>query len=223
MWLWPHQGGGHGAAPRPQTVVCGAAAGHALSQDQAPSARRGIGSRLLPSPSAVVRLSPASPAWLSLAVLCCPPPLSHLMMVIKAEAGSRRGLLCVTHDADSCVLPTTRTPVCYPRLTTPPVEASDRGADPSELNKKGTEYTIKGKCLWHINQVQREEENGIPDFVCVCVSRSVLSNSLRPHGLKPARLLCPWSSPGKNTGVGCLIPSPGDFPDPGITLRSPAL
>ena len=68
--------------------------------------------------------------------------------------------------------------MCYPRLTTPPVEASDRGADPSELNKKGTEYTIKGKCLWHINQVQREEENGIPDFVCVCVSRSVLSNSL---------------------------------------------
>ena len=26
---------------------------------------------------------------------------------------------------------------------------------------------------------------------------------LRPHGLWPARLLCPWDSPGKNTGVGC--------------------
>ena len=26
---------------------------------------------------------------------------------------------------------------------------------------------------------------------------------LRPHGLQPARLLCPWDSPGKNTGVGC--------------------
>ena len=26
---------------------------------------------------------------------------------------------------------------------------------------------------------------------------------LRPHGLKPARLLCPWDSPGKNIGVGC--------------------
>ena len=25
---------------------------------------------------------------------------------------------------------------------------------------------------------------------------------LRPHGLKPARLLCPWDFPGKNTGVG---------------------
>ena len=36
-----------------------------------------------------------------------------------------------------------------------------------------------------------------------CVSRLVVSNSLQPHGLQPARLLCPWNSPGKNTGVGC--------------------
>ena len=34
-------------------------------------------------------------------------------------------------------------------------------------------------------------------------SRSVVADSLQPHGLQPARLLCPWSSPGKNTGVGC--------------------
>ena len=33
--------------------------------------------------------------------------------------------------------------------------------------------------------------------------RSVMSNSLRPRGLQPARLLCPWDFPGKNTGVGC--------------------
>ena len=26
---------------------------------------------------------------------------------------------------------------------------------------------------------------------------------LWPHGLQPARLLCPWDFPGKNTGVGC--------------------
>ena len=37
-------------------------------------------------------------------------------------------------------------------------------------------------------------------YVCMC---SVMSNSLWPHGLQPARLLCPWHSPGKNTGVGC--------------------
>ena len=35
------------------------------------------------------------------------------------------------------------------------------------------------------------------------VRRSVMSNSLQPHWLEPARLLCPWDFPGKNTGVGC--------------------
>ena len=34
---------------------------------------------------------------------------------------------------------------------------------------------------------------------------SVLSNSLQPYGLYPARLLCPWDSPGNNTGVGCCF------------------
>ena len=37
---------------------------------------------------------------------------------------------------------------------------------------------------------------------CVCVC-SVVSNSLKPHGLQPTRSLCPWNFPGKNTGVGC--------------------
>ena len=31
---------------------------------------------------------------------------------------------------------------------------------------------------------------------------SVVSTSLRPQGLESTRLLCPWNSPGKNTGVG---------------------
>ena len=35
------------------------------------------------------------------------------------------------------------------------------------------------------------------------ISQSVVSNSLRLHGLGPTRLLCPWNSPGKNIGVGC--------------------
>ena len=29
-----------------------------------------------------------------------------------------------------------------------------------------------------------------------------MSNSLWPHGLEPAKFLCPWNSPSKNTGVG---------------------
>ena len=38
---------------------------------------------------------------------------------------------------------------------------------------------------------------------CVCVSCSVVFNSLWPHGLQPARLIHPWNSPGKNTVVNC--------------------
>ena len=33
-------------------------------------------------------------------------------------------------------------------------------------------------------------------------SLSVVSDSLQPHRLQPARLLCQWNPPGKNTGVG---------------------
>ena len=39
-------------------------------------------------------------------------------------------------------------------------------------------------------------------FSSVQFSHSVVSDSLQPHGLQPPRLLCPWNSPGKNTGVG---------------------
>ena len=34
-------------------------------------------------------------------------------------------------------------------------------------------------------------------------SHSVVSHSLRPHGLWPTRLLDPWDFPSKSTGVGC--------------------
>ena len=30
-----------------------------------------------------------------------------------------------------------------------------------------------------------------------------MSDPSRPHGLQPTRLIRPWDSPGKNTGVGC--------------------
>ena len=38
---------------------------------------------------------------------------------------------------------------------------------------------------------------------CESVSCSVISNSFRPHGLLPTRLLCLWNYSGKNTGVSC--------------------
>ena len=48
-----------------------------------------------------------------------------------------------------------------------------------------------------------QQPTGSLNPVCVCVSRSVVSDSLRSRGLQPARLLYPWNSPGKNTEVGC--------------------
>ena len=53
--------------------------------------------------------------------------------------------------------------------------------------------------------------------VCVCVrAHSVVSDSLQLHGLQPARLLCPWDSPGRNTGVGCHSLLQGIFPIQGL-------
>ena len=45
----------------------------------------------------------------------------------------------------------------------------------------------------------------------VSFSCSEVSESLQPHGLQPAGLLCPWDSPGKNTGVGCHFLHQGIF------------
>ena len=39
-------------------------------------------------------------------------------------------------------------------------------------------------------------------YLLFSVSCSVMSNSLWLHGQYPKRLLCPWYSPGKHTGVG---------------------
>ena len=44
---------------------------------------------------------------------------------------------------------------------------------------------------------------------------SVVSDSLKPRGRWPARLLCPWDSPGRNTGVGCHALLQGIFPTQG--------
>ena len=50
---------------------------------------------------------------------------------------------------------------------------------------------------------------------CAALSRSVVSDPLRPRGLEPARLPCPWDSSGKNTGVSCHAVLLGIFPTQG--------
>ena len=52
--------------------------------------------------------------------------------------------------------------------------------------------------------------------VCVC---SVMSNSSRPCGLQPSRLLCPWDFLGQNTGVGFHFLLQGIFLTQGLDLH----
>ena len=40
--------------------------------------------------------------------------------------------------------------------------------------------------------------------------------TLQPYKLWSDRLLCPWDSPGKNTGVGCYALLQGIFPTQGL-------
>ena len=50
-------------------------------------------------------------------------------------------------------------------------------------------------------------------------ARSVMSGSLQPHGLSPARLLCSCDPPGKNTGMGCHALLQGTLLTQGLNPR----
>ena len=58
---------------------------------------------------------------------------------------------------------------------------------------------------------------------CAVLSCSVVSDSLWLHGLQPARLLCPWGFSRQEYWSGLPYPPPGNLPNPGIKLGSPAL
>ena len=49
-------------------------------------------------------------------------------------------------------------------------------------------------------------------------SHSVVSYALQPFILWPVKLLCPWDSPGKNTGKGCHALLQGIFPTQELNL-----
>ena len=58
--------------------------------------------------------------------------------------------------------------------------------------------------------------------LCVRVlSHSVVSDSLRPHGLQPTRLLCPWGFSRQEHWSGWPCPPLGHLPNPGIKPSLP--
>ena len=76
-------------------------------------------------------------------------------------------------------------------------------ADSLPLSHWGEAHDIP--CLWNlkINDTKELTKQKQTHRLRKSESRSVMSNSVWPQGLEPTRLLCPWNSPGKNTGVGC--------------------
>ena len=65
-------------------------------------------------------------------------------------------------------------------------------------------------------------------LVCMCAQLYVCAqyDSVWPYGLQPARLLCPWDSLRRNTGVCCHALLQGTFPTQGSNsclLRLPGL
>ena len=69
--------------------------------------------------------------------------------------------------------------------------------------------------LFHPRLIRKGQEKSTLWLESESESHSVVSNSLRPHGL-----YSPWNSPGKNTGVGTLSLLQGIFPTQGLNLVS---
>ena len=70
-------------------------------------------------------------------------------------------------------------------------------------------------CLWGSEYARAQTYTAlVNEASCWCCS--VTSDFLWLHELEPARPLCPWDSPGKNTGVDCRFLLQGIFPTQGL-------
>ena len=67
-----------------------------------------------------------------------------------------------------------------------------------------------------------DKEDVVYIYAHCMLSCSVVSDSLRPHGLKHARLHCPWDVLRQEYKRELPFPTPGDLPDPWIELKTPA-
>ena len=75
---------------------------------------------------------------------------------------------------------------------------------------------LPGWSLWGLSALERV---WFYSSSSACSVTSVMSNSLRPYGLQPTRLLCLWAFSGKNTGVGCHFLLQGIFSTQGSNPR----
>ena len=149
------------------------------------------------------------------------PPVSprrpdHLPSDLTAQAG--------------WAVPSPVSPGMHGHLGHAPVGRSDPVAPAAPWTKAVIPLDRNGACAlptrgWHFHFNSWVLSQGVKTlWPCyglkvLSVHHSVVSNSLQPRGLYPARLLCPWGSPGKNTGVGCHFLLQGTFLTQGSKLR----
>ena len=82
-----------------------------------------------------------------------------------------------------------------------------------------TEQLLWTTCLLGSGYTYNWEAKDFLRMKVKSVSYSVVSNCLQPHGLYSTRFLCPWNSPGKNTGEDShsllqgIFPTQGSNPD----------
>ena len=92
---------------------------------------------------------------------------------------------------------------------------------PSKNRTKG-KSAAWSKNIWQEKHTQHSPFSGWPkvqglfDMHKCMLSHFSGARLFRPNALQPTRLLCPWNSPGKNTGVGCCALLQGIFPAQGL-------
>ena len=65
------------------------------------------------------------------------------------------------------------------------------------------------------------DSHSLLQMIFLLIYKSESEVALRPHGLYPTRLLCPWDFPGNSTGVDCHFLLQGIFPNQGLNPGLP--
>ena len=98
-------------------------------------------------------------------------------------------------------------------------ERARREGRREETNRKRELYM---ECV-RMQLTQREISQKEKNKYHTLLSRSDVSDFLRPHGLQHARLLCSWGFSRQDYWSGLPFPSSGDLSNQGLKPKSPAL
>ena len=106
------------------------------------------------------------------------------------------------HMSIESVMPSNHLILCRPLLLLPPIPPSIRVfSNESTVRMRWPKYWSFSFSIIPSKEIPRLISFRMDWLDLLAVQ--VMSNSLCLYQLEPARLLCPWDSLGKNTGVGC--------------------